>query len=419
MPNKTKKPNLAAKYIEEIRDLTNGPGSYAYRGQEDAEWPVESSASRRIRNTWGTPQNNFPDIETFIRYHENDLLAPARMDGYGTQGGRRLRDLELLAELQHFGAATCLIDFTTSFLAALWFACRETVGEENKDGMVFVLNISNSSIFRPVGQSDLENDIRPIIKMENVMVPESPAYWHWSPHGMNSRILKQDSLFVFGKANVSRIHLGYISISGNDKADLLRELDYLGVSGKSLFKDLPGFASMNGHNNPIPTLKASPQGLFLAGKSAYRQGDPERAIRFYDDANSRGFDQKAELLFHRGNANARMKKFGLAIQDYTQATAFDQNNFRIYLNRGSAQFLRGNLEDAVSDFTEASNKNPKSATIYFRRALAYEKLQNIEKMLNDLNRALELAKQAENNALIQNIQEKLAEYEEPRDDIPF
>ena len=54
-----------------------------------------------------------------------------------------LCDLELLADLQHYGAATCLIDFTQSPLTALWFACKD---EDNlgKDGKVIGMRADNS-----------------------------------------------------------------------------------------------------------------------------------------------------------------------------------------------------------------------------------------------------------------------------------
>lgn len=415
MPSKAKKPNLVAKYIEEVRDLTSGPGTYAYRGQGNSEWGVESAASRRIQNTWGTP----PDMETFIRYHEDDLLAPARMDGYGTKNGQELRDLELLAELQHFGAATCLMDFTTNFLAALWFACSEGESTEKNDGKVFILNINNE--FRSLKHSDLEQEIRPII--ETVNGPSGPSYWYWSPHGMNQRILKQDSMFVFGKTIIDNDWLKSISVRKEDKKNLLKELGNLGVSRKSLFKDLPGFASANAHLDLIPRLNASVHGLFLAGNEAFRQGDWERAIRLYNDAESKEefkeFPEKAKLLRARGLAKLRMDNYVGASEDYTQSMVHEPNNFLAYKNRGIAKYHMKNYDGAVKDFTEAINKNLNSAISHFWRAYAYEQMGKTTEARNDLNRALILAKQAENNELAEAIQQKISEHEEPSEDIPF
>jgi len=422
MPNNAKKPELVAKYIEKLRDLTSDPGIYAYRGQEDSKWPVESAASRRIRNNSEPQSDNLPGLETFIRYHEDSLLAPARMDGYGIRDGRVLSDLELLAELQHFGAATCLIDFTTNFLVALWFACYEFTysegeNEEKNDGKVCVLNIDN--VCRSIGQHYLENRIRPIMRMEMIESLEKPSYWYWAPHGMNRRILKQDSLFVFGKPDITDNHWDSIPIDKEEKFDLLNELDNLGVSRKSLFKDLPGFASMNAYRDPISTLKMSAYDLFRAGISASRQGDPKRAIRFYDDAASEGYSGKAILLLNRGNANVSMRQYDSGIEDYTKATMFNPNDFRIYLNRGITKFLMGNNEGAIDDLTASISKNPNSANAYFRRSLVYEKLHKDAEFKSDLNRALELAEEQKDIVLIRRIREKLPEHGEPREDIPF
>jgi len=416
MTNKAKKPSLVTKYTECLYDLADGSGTYAYRGQENSKWGVESAASRRIRNTLGIQQGSLPDLETFIRYHEDDLLAPARMDGYGTQDGRVLSDLELLAELQHFGAATCLMDFTTNFLAALWFACYEEAETGESNGKVFILNINND--FRSLRQSDLGKEIRPIIKMEMASDPSNPSYWYWSPHGMNRRILKQDSLFVFGKVAIDKDHLKCIPIRKEDKKGLLKELEKLGVSRKSLFKDLPGFASMNGHSYLIPRLNASALGLFLAGNEAFRQGDWERAIRLYSDAESNEFSQKATLLRSRGLAKLRMGNHEAASEDYTQSMLLEPNNFTAYHHRGTAKYYMGNYDGAIKDFTESLNKNPNSAMTHFWRAFAYENLGKNTESRTDLDRALILAKQFEDNTLIEAIQKKLSEQEGPREDVP-
>ena len=88
-----------------------------YRGLANADWEVESSAYRRIKESQGA---SLPPI-VFQNYIAQ-LLESAGLHGFRE---RQLSDLELMAELQHYGAATCLIDFTTNALIALWFACEE------------------------------------------------------------------------------------------------------------------------------------------------------------------------------------------------------------------------------------------------------------------------------------------------------
>jgi hypothetical protein len=47
----------------------------------------------------------------------------------------KLSDLELLLELQHYGAATGLVDFSRDFLIALWFLSPSEIS------IVFALSI--------------------------------------------------------------------------------------------------------------------------------------------------------------------------------------------------------------------------------------------------------------------------------------
>ena len=116
------------KTIEEfmawVKELSGG--SILYRGLADNDWPVEASGYRRIKNQEGdSPSSVF-------RNSIDRLLDNAGLQGFRERQGKDLFDLELLAELQHNGAATCLIDFTADPLVALWFACQRNSGKEWK-----------------------------------------------------------------------------------------------------------------------------------------------------------------------------------------------------------------------------------------------------------------------------------------------
>ena len=68
-----------------------------YRGLADAHWNIESSASRRLRVS-----SVDPAAIAFQNYNWQ-LLDYAGLRGFRHQQGRKLSDLELLADLQHFG----------------------------------------------------------------------------------------------------------------------------------------------------------------------------------------------------------------------------------------------------------------------------------------------------------------------------
>ncbi|MBE8158618.1 MAG: FRG domain-containing protein, partial [Betaproteobacteria bacterium] len=81
-----------------------------YRGISRADWKMKVSASLYRRLVQANNDKNVQD-DIFVGAVE-DLIELAKMEGHGQKNGAELCPLELLAELQHYGAATCFIDFT-------------------------------------------------------------------------------------------------------------------------------------------------------------------------------------------------------------------------------------------------------------------------------------------------------------------
>ena len=220
-----------------------------YRGLADAGWKVESSAHRRIEAS-----EEEPTLVNFQNYIKR-LLDNAGLQGFRNQHGRKLSDLELLAELQHYGAATCLIDFTENALIALWFACQE---EPEKDGKVVAMATDDTETFYTVSYEDLD---KPIEKFLN-----PGELWKWTPSSMNNRIVAQQSVFVFGEEEMYNLLYGYdkIRIDAESKKDILATLEKsFGVKEQNLFNDLAGFALHNAHDKPYDGYAA--EDYFLLG----------------------------------------------------------------------------------------------------------------------------------------------------------
>ena len=95
---------------------------YLFRGVTNEEYNISASAYRRLQNIDESPEGKVIDFERFVQINSN-LIKDVRLRDMDWKNGRKLRDLEILAELQHYRAATCLIDFTYNALIALWFAC--------------------------------------------------------------------------------------------------------------------------------------------------------------------------------------------------------------------------------------------------------------------------------------------------------
>ena len=100
------------------------PEFNVYRGQSNSEWDLMSSATRHL---FDTRDDSVLSPIVFTSYHKN-ILMKARREGFGVEHGQELSDLQLLAELRHFGAPTAptgLLDFTWNPLVAMWFASKE------------------------------------------------------------------------------------------------------------------------------------------------------------------------------------------------------------------------------------------------------------------------------------------------------
>src|SRR3954469_10219862 len=86
---------------------------FAWRGMRSADYALRSSLHRRLGGAMS---------ETRTRAAEKQLLADARSWGLGVTATGHVDDLQLLADLQHYGIPTRLIDFTSNPMTALWFA---------------------------------------------------------------------------------------------------------------------------------------------------------------------------------------------------------------------------------------------------------------------------------------------------------
>lgn len=365
---------LVAELVNQVMDLTEPDGFYAYRGQEDESWEVKSAASRRLK------EEDLSVVDV-VKYHKQEILEPARMDGHGFKDGRKLSDLELLADLQHNGAATCLIDFTRNFLAALWFACKdaETKKEKKiKNGKIFILNTKDRDVFQSLEQDDLEHigGIEAILNFTTRATKEKdkrrepdtyyPLYWHWSPHGMNQRILKQDSLFIFGEQKIKSENLQEISVSKENKLDVLKELRRLGVTEDSLFKDVQGFAALHGVNKRLSMKPPTAKTYLEQGNEAFQRGDYLTAMQRYDQAIELKSNY-ADAYFYRGNIKYILKNYKEAIEDYSKAIKFKLNYVRAYYNRGVTKDEMGMYSEAIKDYDKVIELDPKHAAAYNNR----------------------------------------------------
>jgi hypothetical protein len=231
------------------------PGGW--RGQADIEWPLDSGAARRL----GLRERGGVDYEAEVADYEQDLLHRTRMQGWGVHGGRELGDLELLARLQHHGAATRLMDFSRSVYVALWFASCE---QPDQTGLLIGLDLVDA--WRLQDPADLARPMAEVLGLSG----DRLGIWH--PSALSPRLPAQSGFFLWGKTQERPWgSIGAEPLLGADALPTSRQLptfvcvavtpalkasmdlqakSMFGYSAETLFPDFDGFAAAHGVSVP-------------------------------------------------------------------------------------------------------------------------------------------------------------------------
>ena len=143
--------------IQEIADLSI-EGNFLFRGEPKHHCKISSTLYReceRIIQDAGLEVElsdfNIENIESEISDQVRAFMTT----------GEQVSDLSILTQLQHYESQTNLIDFTTDFNIALFFACD---GQPDENGRI-------------------------IVQKRNLVLTEQPS-------GIEHRILAQKSVFV-------------------------------------------------------------------------------------------------------------------------------------------------------------------------------------------------------------------------------
>ena len=405
-----------AEYLEATSAIKNQwPNSaLAFRGQENENWPLASSAERRLRAS-STGQDKLPN-QLFVEYHEN-LLGRCKLKNYDKRENNQLDELDLLADLQHYGAATCLLDFTRNALVALWFACQKS----DADGKVFVVNTADEKTFLEIASGDIKDKSIKDILQFNTRPPsgdqttesqDEPSLWCWPPAHLNERITAQHSLFLFGvpSSMESQLKTEKIVIESASKEQIRHELKELhDIHEESLFPDFVGFAYTQRHNAPYDTPDATE--YVRRGSQENQRGQYSKAIESYTKRIELQPDD-ARAYYNRGFIYLSLGERDLAMQDFDKAIGCYDRRIQHELDIREPYFLRGNVKAAKQDYVGARQdyylaldrndhpypkwsvnttlvNDPDLHRILFNRANAKFELRDYEGALEDYDAAIQ------------------------------
>lgn len=286
--------------IGELAQKSEGH-NYIYRG-ENRQYPqVSSTLYRRYEDI---------DAEGFdIEIVQAEMLVHAR--SYAKYIGEG-DDLEILSQIQHNGGETNLIDFTSDYLIALFFACD---GEPAACGRVILL-------------SETGDDY-------HVEEPINPAH----------RVIAQKSIFVTP-------YNGFVEpddvvvIDKNLKLEILAYLHTChGISTETVYNDLYGFIK---HQD----IHQGAYAEFYAGLSFGQKGNHELAQEHFTNAinaNPQMFAAYNNLAI----AYAYQHNYQKAVEYFSKVIKLGPNYPDWYANRGEAWLHLREWDNARADLAVA------------------------------------------------------------------
>lgn len=169
-----------------------------WRGQKNAEWAVDSSLTRALRDgKHKLDEDRLIAVERF-------QLAASETWGISRPGG----EMAFFADLQHQGAPTRLIDVSLDPEIAVWFAAALTGdNSDTADGRLIAW-----------GRSPAPRRNKPVEPQAFLVPPGTDAFWHswadagtrrdngwgtgrtvpaWQPPALNRRMRAQRAAFLF------------------------------------------------------------------------------------------------------------------------------------------------------------------------------------------------------------------------------
>ena len=446
MPNKQWIFTTLSDYLICVDNLDIGTFVYRRVSNEDyiKDGQIEASTCRRLKNREPYAWLSESEKEQFLKVERpkqllninEEMIRAAHSRGYNYKDGIHLSDLDLLAELQHYGAATCLIDFSYDATVALWFPCQpssekyscikqakdnesevtcQLISEKNANDKVVAVDLHHS---HKVDDTEDQNAINYFYSPD-----EKGNYllYNWQPKNQNNRIIAQRSIFIFGSYPVEAV--AECVIPKEKKLDILYSLEKtLGITEESLFPDFDGFVAQRAHDKEY--IGADVSGYIDHSDKALQNCDFEEVIRLCTKGISLQPDNidVGFLLIRKAEAHNNKGEQDNAIEDCNKVIKLHESNYMPYHLRTCLN-LRARIYESRNEHHSALQDYSKIIEVYSKDAEAYYNLGRVKKHLNrtaeakvDFEKALELANQKDNMQVL-NKEELIKKITKELDDI--
>ena len=356
------------KIISEIEEKS-ASGNHIYRGEPEDYGKVSSNLWRDYRIEEGDFDIEVVQMELLsgAKKHIRDIPQDYRKDLAASQNmteeeSDKIIDFEILTEIQHYGGKTNLIDFTTDYFIALFFACD---GHHNKKGRVILQKTE---------------EIQDIIEY-----PRNPRH----------RVIAQKSIFVCPPKGFIEPHEdNVVIIPGDLKQWVLQHLrQYYRISKETIYNDVHGFIRHQDIHGEAYTefykgFVWQKRGAEATSSEA-KQKAYETSIKHYTQT-IKWEPNLAEAYNNRGIAYTDVGDSGRALADFDRAIELNPNYVNAYNNRGSTYAEKGDYGRAIEDFDHAIELDSNYADAYSNRGNAYRAQENFDRAFADYGKALEL-----------------------------
>ena len=345
-----------------------------YRGEPECYPRVSSGLFRALS----------PDSanEAFdIARVEEEMVADARK--YTALAGHE----EILTEIQHFGGATNLIDFTNDYLIALFFASGES---EQTDGRVVLHWPEPETVLRP------KQTMNRIVSQRSVfvrprrgfIVPDASQETVLVPHNLKGSILT----FLERFHGISKTTV-YNDIHGYIRHQTPSRSRYARTFRESLSRPRP-----DPRRSPASDLHGR---LFSTSLERIRHAYHQRGMVYEDSEGSsfrfRTLDNTgpSEDYFLDLNVEEIVDLFTHLIENYIENYKIE--NYKdppqigeAYCRRGEAYLHQGAVDLAMRDFAEALDRDPEMPEAYHGRGNVCRDQGNVDRAMADLEEAIRL-----------------------------
>ena len=350
--------------INEIVYISAG-GDYIYRGEPKCYPKISSTLYRSYEEVLATGRFTIDQIQDVEIQKARDYIR-----------NEEKQKFEIASEFQHYGGKSNLIDFTTDYHIALYFACAKLGDKDghDEDGRVVLLRRHKETIVK--------------YQIRKAQYPPNRT------QAQNSLFVRPPEGFIFSNDKDVKT----VCIPKELKQWILIHLyRFQDISYQTLFSDLYGFLMEDALSTSEEAWKPLAMERFFAKHvpvedltDENRQEQHERTVKGhltrieYSPYNATYYEELARYYCFE------MRKYDCGIETFSKAILLNPDYTDAYISRGAAYALNNDFDCAIRDLVKATQLSPASPGPYVMLGMVYDERGDRPRAIENYNQALEL-----------------------------